>query len=249
MTALLAALPPLPPPELTADAHRVTDLFRYATATTAIAFALATLALVVFVFRYRARPGHVASSDDGASPAARFATLALVALLFLAVDLVLVKRSRAAVSEWLTKIPDGPEVVRVEVLAQQWAWNVRYAGADGRFATPDDVVLLNEMVAPVGRPVVVNLGAKDVIHAFFVPELRQKVDAIPGRVNRLWFRPERAGTFEIACSQMCGWAHYRMRGLLRVVSEKEFAAWEAAENAVAPRKHDPAGDWGWEFRK
>ena len=88
-------------------------------------------------------------------------------------------------------------------------------------ATPDDVVTLNDMRIPVGRPVMINLKSKDVIHSFYVPNFRIKHDANPGYVTRMWFEAKSSGKFEIACSQMCGWAHYKMKGDLTVLPQKE----------------------------
>lgn len=135
----------------------------------------------------------------------------------------------------------------IEVTAQQFAWNVRYPGEDGVFgrteprliddvsnpigidpddpAGADDVTLLNQIAVPVNRPVTVRLRSKDVIHSFFLPHLRVKQDAVPGMTPEIVFVPTRTGTFEIACAELCGLAHYRMQGLLHVLSDDEFRAW------------------------
>lgn len=104
-------------------------------------------------------------------------------------------------------------------------------------AAADDIVTINELCLPVNRPVVVRLTSKDVIHSFNVVEFRVKRDAIPGMVIDVPFTPtlttaalrEMKGSetrdFEIACAQLCGLGHYRMRGIVRVVSDEEFADW------------------------
>lgn len=149
-------------------------------------------------------------------------------------------------------VPPESESVVVRVIAEQFAWNIHYPGADGVFgrtrpdlvdltANPlgldpddpaggDDVVTLNEMRLPAGRPAVVHLTSKDVIHSFAVPVMRIKQDAIPGMSVRVWFEPTRPGRWEIACAQLCGVSHYRMRGFLEVQTPAEFQAW-LAENA------------------
>jgi len=135
-----------------------------------------------------------------------------------------------------------PTVIRV--VAEQFAWNVHYPGADGVFgrtsldllspsnplgldrqspAGRDDIALLSEMHVPVGRPVVIELSSKDVIHSFGVPAMRVKQDAMPGVRSTVWFTPTVQGEFEIVCSQLCGLAHHRMRGTIRVESDDEFA--------------------------
>ena len=134
-----------------------------------------------------------------------------------------------------------PLVIRV--VAEQFVWNVHYPGADGEFGETsltlvsstnplgldrasrfgkDDLVLLSEMHLPVNRPVVIQLTSKDVIHSFGVPAMRVKQDAIPGLRSPVWFTPTVEGEFEIACSQLCGLGHHRMRGVIKVESEAVF---------------------------
>jgi cytochrome c oxidase subunit 2 len=135
----------------------------------------------------------------------------------------------------------------VEVTAQQFMWNVRYPGPDGVFgrtdprliddstnplgvdrtdpAAKDDIITLNDITVPFGHAVHVRLHSKDVIHSFFLPNFRVKQDAVPGMTPEVIFFPTQMGTFEIACAELCGLAHYRMRGTFNVVSQKEFTEW------------------------
>ena len=134
----------------------------------------------------------------------------------------------------------------IEVTAEQFAWNVRYAGPDGAFgrtaprfftldnpvgidpADPqgrDDIVALNVIHAVAGRPVKIRLRSKDVLHSFFLPNLRVKQDAVPGMTIEFWFTPTREGRFELACAQLCGFGHYEMKGLFIVQSPEEFDRW------------------------
>jgi len=146
------------------------------------------------------------------------------------------------------------DTLTVELIAEQFAWNVRYAGADEEFGrtraqlitlndpiglddtdpnSKDDVVLLNDIHLPVNQPVRVRLRSKDVIHSFFVPDFRVKQDAVPGMTIDMWFVPTQTGTFELACNQICGFGHYTMRGLVEVVSPADFEKWlqeQAATN-------------------
>jgi cytochrome c oxidase subunit II len=137
----------------------------------------------------------------------------------------------------------------VNVVAEQFAWNMHYPGPDGVFgardinlidlslnplgldptdaAGDDDVVTVNELHLPINRPVIINLSSKDVIHSFGVPQMRVKQDAIPGLLIPVWFKPTLAGEFEIACAQLCGLSHYRMRGFMTVESQTELDAWLA----------------------
>jgi cytochrome c oxidase subunit 2 len=108
-------------------------------------------------------------------------------------------------------------------------------------AAKDDITTLNQLYLPVNTPVIVRLRSKDVIHSFGVPEFRVKQDAVPGLTIPIWFIPDvttaemrtRTGNpefqYEIACAQLCGMGHYRMRGFVTVQSADEFQKWMAAE--------------------
>ncbi len=160
---------------------------------------------------------------------------------------------------WSTNVdaqpPDAGAVV-VRVVAEQFAWNVHYPGADGRFgrtdialvdpdnplgldrrdpAGRDDITTINLLHLPVNRPVVIQLSSKDVIHSLGMPQMRVKQDAIPGIVQPVWFTPTRTGRWEIACSQLCGLAHYRMKATYTIQTEEEFQAWLAEEAALIPQ--------------
>src|SRR5262252_8577437 len=93
--------------------------------------------------------------------------------------------SKAAWAEIKQRMPAN--ALQVEVTGEQFAWNIRYPGPDGKFGTADDIVSLNQLHFPVGRPVVATLRSKDVIHSFFLPEFRVKQDAVPGMTSRIWF--------------------------------------------------------------
>jgi cytochrome c oxidase subunit 2 len=149
--------------------------------------------------------------------------------------------------------PAAGNAVTVRIVAEQFAWNVHYPGADGEFGATrlalvsgdnpvgldrssphgrDDIVVINQVHLPIGRPVVVQLSSKDVIHSFGVPAMRVKQDAIPGLLAPIWFTPTQRGTFDIACSQLCGLAHFRMRGVVTVESEDAFQEFLRSEAAL-----------------
>lgn len=148
--------------------------------------------------------------------------------------------------------PPGTPPLEVRVTAEQFAWNIHYPGPDGDFgrtsqelvsasnplgidredaAAEDDIGLLNVLTLPVGRTIVIQLASKDVIHGFTLNEMRVKQDANPGMTARVWFTPTMTGNWEIACSQLCGLGHYRMRGEYRVITPEAWDAWQAEELA------------------
>ncbi len=137
--------------------------------------------------------------------------------------------------------------VNIEVLAKQFAWSFRYPGADGKFghtdlklvndsggnplgiddkdpASKDDVVSASLKV-PVGRPIKLIMHSRDVIHNFFVRELRMKQDIVPGMEIPLHFQADQIGVYEVPCSELCGLGHYQMRTTMQVMSQADFDQW------------------------
>jgi cytochrome c oxidase subunit 2 len=165
-----------------------------------------------------------------------------------------------AIPAWATRVrpmPADSQAVIVRVVGEQFAWNIQYPGADGRFGrtdvklvsadnplgldrsdpqAKDDLVEINQLTVPVNRPVLVHLLSKDVIHSFGLYEMRIKQDAIPGLDIPVWFIPtvttaemrQKTGKadfeYEIACSQLCGLGHFRMRGFVNVKTDAEYKA-------------------------
>jgi cytochrome c oxidase subunit II len=146
--------------------------------------------------------------------------------------------------------PSEGESTVVRVVAEQFVWNVHYPGPDARFgrtqlalvsaenplgldsadpAAKDDVTTENRLHLPVGRPAIVQLSSKDVVHSFALPQMRVKQDAIPGLIQPVWFTPTGTGEWEIVCSQLCGLGHYRMRGFYTIQTQADFEAWLAEQ--------------------
>jgi cytochrome c oxidase subunit 2 len=209
---------------------------------------------VLVRFRRKANP-----KADYAGAKGKIAKSTEVAVAIVEVALLLFY----AIPAWATRVRQFPaenEATVVRVVGEQFAWNVHYAGPDGKFGrtdvnlvsadnplgidrtdpnAADDISAPNQLHVPVGRPVLVHLSSKDVIHSFGLYEMRVKQDAIPGMQIPVWFIPTittkemRAQLgkpdfdYEIACSQLCGLGHYRMRGFLTVDSAEDFTKWIA----------------------
>src|SRR5258708_24816099 len=139
----------------------------------------------------------------------------------------------------------GLDAVQVEVTGAQFQWYFRYAGEDGqlgrtdaqRFARPEegnplvidpsdtagkDDIVSTALVLPVGHDVHLTLRSQDVIHSLFIPALRFKQDTVPGLNIHAHFRPEKVGDYEIACAELCGLGHYRMKAVARIVTDEQF---------------------------
>jgi cytochrome c oxidase subunit 2 len=180
---------------------------------------------------------------------------------------------------WIARVdrlPSESEALVVQVTPEQFAWNIRYAGPDGKFGktdvklidlqsnplgvdrsdpdAKDDITTVNQLYLPANKPIIVKLRSKDVIHSFNVPELRVKQDAIPGLTIPIWFIPTvttdemRARTgnpdfqYEIACAQLCGLGHYRMRAFVTILSPEDFQKWMDKQEADLKAQGDSV--WG-----
>jgi len=147
----------------------------------------------------------------------------------------------------VNQFPPPEQSTVIQVVAQQFSWNVRYAGPDGRFPKEeeklvtmdnvfgadtndpdgkDDIQLVNEIHVPVNKPVIIYLGSKDVVHSLKIIAMRVCQDAIPGLRVPVWFTPTQTGKFQINCAQLCGNGHYSMSGgYLTVDSPADYDAW------------------------
>lgn len=125
----------------------------------------------------------------------------------------------------ISKFPEEARKAPIaEVMARQFEWRMRYPKPGTTLATepqPGDLYFVNELHVPASQPVMVNLRTQDVQHAFFVPRLRVKQDAVPGLIIPVWFEIEQAGEYELVCAELCGWGHYKMKA--RIIAESESA--------------------------
>jgi cytochrome c oxidase subunit 2 len=114
----------------------------------------------------------------------------------------------------LRDVPD--DAMEIQVIAQQYSWVFIY---------PNDKMTENEMVVPQGRAIKLELSSEDVLHSFFVPAFRVKMDTVPGMETYTWFRADKPGQYEILCAELCGVGHADMTGILKVVSQAEYEKW------------------------
>ena len=218
------------PEQASTYAPQIDDMFHLIMWITGIIFVVVEATLLLFLWKYRHREGRVATYTHGNN---RLEVIWTIIPALICVMLALL--SRRLWDDIKENMPH--DAVQVDVTAEQFAWNFRYPGPDGKFDTADDIVTLNQLHFPVGKPVVVDLTSKDVIHSFFLPEFRVKQDAVPGMTTRIWFEGNKVGHWEIACAELCGLGHYRMKGFVTVDTPEDFQKWlaeQAAESAQAP---------------
>ncbi len=205
--------------------------------------------LTVALWKFQSKKNPKASYEGAHSHVSTFVEIGIIvveAFLLLGLSIPFWARHVAA-------LPTGKDVLQVRVNAEQFAWNIHYSGPDGVFgktdwkffdkqtnpmgldpndaAGKDDVTTINQLHLPVGRPVLIYLSSRDVMHSFFIPVMRVKQDVIPGLMIPTWFTPIKTGQWEIACAQLCGLGHYRMRGFVTVQPEEEFEKWLAEQSS------------------
>ena len=150
-----------------------------------------------------------------------------------------------AVYSDFVNVPEDASVV--EVVGQQWSWSFRFPGDDNQLGKSaienisidnpfgvdpldptgqDDVLVVgNRLVLPVDKPVKILMRSKDVLHNFYVPQFRVKMDMVPGTVSYIWLTPTVIGEYEILCAEFCGVGHFNMRGYVKVMQQQNFDEW------------------------
>jgi cytochrome c oxidase subunit 2 len=193
---------------------------------TGITAILVFAVMLAFLVMYRDRPGRRARYTHGNT------TLEIVWTVVPSLILVILTfLSAPAWSRIKMQAPPASDFV-LDVTAKQFNWQVTYPGGDGKFGTPDDKTLLDEMHVPVNKVVHVKLKSQDVIHSFFVPQFRMKQDAVPGREIVQWFEASKPGKYELPCAELCGFGHSGMKGWIYVHTADDYKKW-AAENLTA----------------
>lgn len=239
----------MPPEDISSSGHLIMWLFNYTTYVNLFWFSLVCLGLFGFSYLYSQKRHKKAFYTHGNEKKHLLITAFIGLGVFLSVDMVITKVSSRDIKEVFWNFPeDSEELIKVQVYAQQWAWNFRYAGRDGEFNTADDVVLLNDLVIPVNKKVMVQMTSKDVIHSFYLPNVRLKADAIPGRFAKLWFDANKVGEYEVACAEMCGIHHYLMKAKMTVLSQEDYDSWKNEQEDIAIATNDTESEnlrWGW----
>ena len=228
------------PPAITSFGTQIDSQFHRTLVLTGVVFCLAQLGLAWVIFRSRDH-GQKVTFFEGNATMEFIWTLATV-VLFVGLGLY-------GEHAWAEAHFQGAEAgaLQVEITGQQFAWNIRYAGPDGKWGDtkpelvsastgnplgldPKDPAGKDDIVSPVmyvpaGREVELLIRTQDVTHSFYVRELRLKQDAVPGMTIHMHFNATVPGQYEIACAELCGLGHYRMRSFLNVVSQAEFDKW------------------------
>lgn len=204
-----------------------------------LVFVAITLFMAYAVLRFRHQKGRRAAYE----PENKKLEWWLIGLTSLGIVIMLIP----GLFVWADFVNVPKNALTLEAVGQQWQWSFRFPGKDGvlgrsdtrlvsvenpfglfpgnPFGQDDVLVQGNQVHIPLGKPIKVLLRSKDVLHDFYVPHFRVKMDAVPGLVTGLWFTPTQTGTYEIACAEYCGVGHHTMRGLVVVEDEATFHSW------------------------
>ncbi len=219
-------------------------------------FVTINLLLVYMLLRFRHRDGSRAAYAPDNKKLERWliggTTLAIMALL------------APGLFVYAEYIKPPPDAIHLEVLSQQWQWRFRFPGQDGKLGLsdarlvsasnpfgldPKDAASLNnvlinsnEVHLPLNKPVKMLLRSHDVLHDFYVPQFRARMNIVPGMVTSFWFTPTKVGRYEILCAQLCGVGHYNMRGIVVVEDEAAFQTWLKAQPTFAMTLLAPTSD-------
>ena len=123
----------------------------------------------------------------------------------------------------------------VYVTGRQWQWSYKYKNG---------VEIVDDLIVPVGTPIVLDMTSTDVLHSFYVPSFRLKKDVVPGMRTRAWFNANQVGEFRIFCAEFCGTAHSRMYGYVKVLSKEDYAKWMSAKEYEKANRKETLADMG-----
>jgi cytochrome c oxidase subunit 2 len=210
------------PPNISTFGGDVDHLFRIIYYITGTWFVVVELLLLYFLIRYHKSRRAKSVYVRGDTPP-QAAWILVPVLVVMVLDLSIDKIGGDVWHRIKLELPAAGEVVHVT--GKQFNWEFTYPGPDGKFGTADDQTIENELHVPVGKVVRFELTSNDVIHSFFIPTLRLKQDAMPGRKIQGWFEAVQPGTYEIGCAELCGFGHYSMHGVLTVHTAQDYQRW------------------------
>lgn len=205
------------PPEASTIAGDVDAAFHLVLYVSIFFFVLVVALASYFVIRYRRRekPGFTSGTDKNL-PLELLWTI--IPSIFLLIFFVVGFRTYIK----MNIVPAG--ALQIKVTAQRWMWTFDY---------PDGANSINELVVPANTPIQVLLSSTDVIHSFYVPDFRVKMDVLPNRYTIAWFEAKDVGEHYLECAEYCGKGHSQMLGKVRVVSEEDYQSWLEKSTTVS----------------
>ena len=216
------------PLDISEHGRRIDHLFYFILYLTGVVFIATEIVLFYFMWKYdrtsNAEP--VKYTHGSHSLEVVWTILPAATLLFIAIY----QMDAWAEAKLASRAPDMAPTV--EVTGRQFEWRFRYPGPDGHLHTPDDILGVNELHLPAKEDIVVVLKSEDVLHSFFLPNLRVKQDAVPGMQQLVWFKALQDGRYDLVCAELCGWGHYKMKGQVVFEPRADFDAWLASQTEL-----------------
>ncbi|MBV8478265.1 MAG: cytochrome C oxidase subunit II [Acidobacteria bacterium] len=232
----------VPPVDISTHGPLIDEQMSETMAEAGISFLAAQIILGVFVWKFSRTQGRIGSFPGGARG------LVAAAVILVGVEVFALGAFGARAWAGIYFTAPGPNAMRIQAQAGQFAFYFRYPGPDGKFGPlhpdlinegtqnffgldPDhdpeakDDIVTAELAVPVNREIHLLMHAKDVGHSFFVRELRIQQDFVPGLDVSVHFTTNKVGRYEIVCTQLCGLGHYNMKAYLNVMSQADFDAW------------------------
>ncbi len=229
--------------EASTYAQSIDHLFLLIAALVGFWFIVAETVFFWLIFTFRKKEGHPTQHITGEEKhLVRWITIPH--FLVIVCDIVILI---PAIMVWYNvkeAMPPAQQTVRV--IGQQWAWSFQQPGPDGILDTADDIRTVGDLHVTVNTTYHFELESRDVVHSFAIPSFRLKQDALPGRTITGWFRPNRVGTYDIQCTQICGIGHAMMAGRIIVETPQDHAAWlmHNSNPSVASEPVPPASQAG-----
>ena len=207
------------PRDVSEHGGTIDGLFFFILWLTGIVFVVTEVTLFYFAWKYdanrNAKP--VQFTHGSHSLEVVWTIIPAVTLLFIAIY---------QMDAWAAAKMRPPNIpITCEVTGRQFNWDFRYPGPDGLLYTRDDVVRTDgNLYLPFGEEILLKITSADVLHSFFLPNLRLKQDVIPGMDQLMWFKATETGSFDIVCAELCGWGHYKMEGRIHLLTRSVYNA-------------------------
>jgi cytochrome c oxidase subunit 2 len=221
------------PSDVSQHGHTIDHLFYFILWLTGAVFVVTEMAMFWFLWRYDGKGQMKTATFTHGSHGLEivWTIIPSAVLLFIAIY-----QMNAWADSKIRNPAAGPDGIfgtaddmspTLEVTARQFEWRLRYPGlkAKGELGGPDDIFVVNDLHLPVNEEILINLKSADVLHSFFLPNMRVKQDAVPGMKIPVWFRATNIGSFDLVCAELCGWGHYKMKGRLTIESRADFDKW------------------------
>jgi cytochrome c oxidase subunit 2 len=207
------------PRDVSEHGRTIDSLFMFILYLTGAVFIVTEMALFWFSWKYDAR-----SNDEPVKFSHGSHALELVWTILPAVTLLFIAIYQ--MEAWAAAKMDVPKIpITAEVTGRQFNWDFRYPGPDNELYTEDDIIRTDgKFYLPVNEEILLNITSADVLHSFFLPNLRMKQDVVPGMLQQMWFKAKKTGGFDIVCAELCGWGHYKMKGRVYFLPRPEYEA-------------------------